>query len=149
MNTELKFIKIRDVKLPVRAHETDAGIDFFVPNDFTAVTLKPGEDAVIPAGIKVIVPRGYALVYMGKSGVCTKQRLAVGASVVDSDYRGEVHLHLYNAGTKDVEILPGAKIIQGLLLPVGLGPVTEITEEEYNLDTTERGTGGFGSTGSC
>ena len=57
----MKISKIRDVKTPTRANPTDAGIDFFVPNDQETIGLKPGESAFIPSGIKVNCPEGYAL----------------------------------------------------------------------------------------
>lgn len=144
---ELKYIKVADVKDPVRGHETDAGIDFFVPNNFEAITLKPGEDIKIPSGIKLIVPRGYALIFKEKSGIALNRKLTVGACVVDSDYRGEVNLHLFNNGTEPTTIEAGDKIVQGVIVPVLLSTPIEITEEEYNSNITERGEGGFGSTG--
>lgn len=143
----MKFLKTRDVKSPVRAHSTDAGIDFFVPNDFKAIALKPNDDILIDSGIKVIVPEGFALIFKEKSGVATKKKLTCGASVVDSDYRGVVHFHLFNNGTEVQVISAGEKIIQGVVMPVNLCTVDEVTEDEYNKYTTERGAGGFGSTG--
>lgn len=145
-NIDLKFIKTREVKNPVRGHETDAGIDFFIPEDFEAKILEPGEDVLIPSGIKVIVPKGFALIFKEKSGVAVKKKLTIGACVVDSDYRGEVHLHLFNNGLNNESIEPGDKITQGILVPIALGTPTEISEEEYNSYDTERGEGGFGST---
>jgi dUTP pyrophosphatase len=144
----LKFTKTRDVKSPVRAHETDAGIDFFIPNDFENVVLKPGDDVLIPSGIKVLVPRNFALIFKEKSGVATKKKLTIGACVVDSDYRGEVHLHLFNNGNADQELNPGDKITQGLLIPIALDTPEEISNEEYDKNETERASGGFGSTGN-
>lgn len=144
----LKFTKTRDVKSPVRAHETDAGIDFFIPNDFEKVVLKPGDDVLIPSGIKVLVPRNFALIFKEKSGVATKKKLTIGACVVDSDYRGEVHLHLFNNGNVDQELNPGDKITQGLLIPIALDTPEEISNEEYDKNETERASGGFGSTGN-
>lgn len=145
----LKFIKTKEVKSPVRGHDTDAGIDFFVPEDFERTMLVPGEDVCIDAGIKVIVPKGYALIFKEKSGVALKKKLTIGACVVDSDYRGVVHLHLFNNGTEEAIIEAGDKITQGLVVPVSLCKPEEITEEEYNsYDDTERGEGGFGSTGT-
>lgn len=143
----MKFTKTRDVKSPTRAHATDAGIDFFVPNDFEGVTLKPGEDVCIDSGIKVIVPEGYALIFKEKSGVALKKKLTCGASVVDSDYRGVVHLHLFNNGLTDQTIEAGDKIVQGVVIPVNLCSLEEVTDEEYSINETERGVGGFGSTG--
>ena len=144
----LKFTKTRDVKSPVRAHETDAGIDFFIPNDFEKVVLKPGDDVLIPSGIKVLVPRNFVLIFKEKSGVATKKKLTIGACVVDSDYRGEVHLHLFNNGNADQELNPGDKITQGLLIPIALDTPEEISNEEYDKNETERASGGFGSTGN-
>lgn len=147
MERFLNYIKTRDVKDPVRGHETDAGIDFFVPNDFEEVTLLPGDDVIIDSGIKVIVPSGYALIFKEKSGVATKRKLTVGAAVVDSDYRGIVHFHLFNNGTVPQKIRSGDKIIQGIVFPISLCTPNEIIESEYNKYKTERGEGGFGSTG--
>lgn len=147
MNPRLKFTKVRDVKSPVRGHATDAGIDFFVPNDFKETWINPGEDVLIPSGIKVIVPEGYALIFKEKSGIAVKRKLTVGACVVDSDYRGEVHLHMFNNGTKEQFISAGDKIVQGVVVPVALLTPHEISNEEYEKFETERGEGGFGSTG--
>lgn len=146
---KLIFTKTTDVKSPVRGHETDAGIDFFIPNDFETTILNPGEDVLIDAGIKVVVPRGYALIFKEKSGVATKRKLTIGACVVDSDYRGNVHLHLFNNGTEAQELNAGDKITQGLVIPVSLCQTEEVSGEVYEeYCNTERGEGGFGSTGT-
>ena len=142
----MRYTKVKDVKNPTRAHETDAGIDFFVPNDFETVTLKPGEDVLIDSGIKVIVPKGYALIFKEKSGVATKRKLTVGAAVVDSDYRGVVHFHLFNNGLTEQTISAGDKIVQGIVFPVSLCTPELISNDDYNQFSTERGEGGFGST---
>ena len=147
MSFNLKFTKTKNVKSPVRGHDTDAGIDFFIPEDFKQTILKPGEDVLIDSGIKVIIPEGYALIFKEKSGVATKKKLTIGAAVVDSDYRGVVHFHLFNNGLDEQEINPGDKIIQGLIIPVSLCETLEISEDEFNNHNTERGEGGFGSTG--
>lgn len=146
-NFNLKFIKTESVKSPVRGHKTDAGIDFFIPDNFKPVELKPGEDVLIDSGIRVIVPEGFALIFKEKSGVATKKKLTIGASVIDSDYRGNVHFHLFNNGLENQVLNPGDKIIQGIVFPVSLCEPKEVTEDEYNSNETERGTGGFGSTG--
>ena len=143
----LEFTKVKDVKSPVRGHTTDAGIDFFIPNDFEQTAVFPGKDILLESGIKVIVPKGYALVFKEKSGVATKKKLTAGASVVDSDYRGEIHFHLFNSGKKPQILYPGEKIIQGLIVPISLCRPKEISNEEYEKNETERGEGGFGSTG--
>ena len=79
----MKIQKIRDVKTPGRGTSQSAGIDFYVPEDFTTSVLQPGESVLIPSGIKVQVPTGYMLTAFNKSGVATKQGLSIGACVVD------------------------------------------------------------------
>ena len=144
---DLSFIKTKDVKSPVRGHASDAGIDFFIPEDFETTVILPGEDILIDSGIKVIVPRDYALIFKEKSGVAVKKKLTLGASVIDSDYRGVVHFHLFNNGTTSQILSAGEKIVQGIVFPISLCEPKEITEENYNLNCTQRGEGGFGSTG--
>lgn len=143
----MKYTKVVNVKDPVRANPTDAGIDFFIPEDFKETILQPGEDILISSGIKLIVPEGYALIFKEKSGVAVKKKLTVGAAVVDSDYRGIVHFHLFNNGLEPQSIKPGDKIIQGLVVPVLLCKLNKISNEDYDKYETERGEGGFGSTG--
>ena len=144
---DLKFIKTKKVKSPVRAHPTDAGIDFFVPDDFQTNFIAPRGDILIDSGIKVIVPEGYALIFKEKSGVAVNKKFTIGAAVVDSDYRGVVHFHLFNNGNVTQRIDAGDKIIQGLVVPISLCEVNEITEDEYDNYVTDRGEGGFGSSG--
>lgn len=146
-NFELKYTKVRNVKDPIRAHRTDAGIDFFIPNDYNEIILAPGEDILINSGIKIIIPDGYALIFKEKSGIATKKKLTIGAAVVDSDYRGVVHFHLFNNGLEYQTLYPGDKIIQGIVFPVILCDIKEISNSEYDVNFTDRGDGGFGSTG--
>ena len=143
----LYFSKTRDVKSPCRAHPTDAGIDFFVPNDFIECYCQPGGSVLIPSGIKARIPDGYALIFFNKSGVATKLTLAVGAQVVDQDYQGEIHLHLYNfSDSLYTSIMPGQKIVQGILLPMNYTQTQEVPLDELYSEVTRRGEGGFGST---
>ena len=145
----MKFCKVRDVKSPTRANPGDAGIDVFVPNDFPGVRLKHGESVLIPSGIKVDVPYGFALVFFNKSGVASKQKLDVMACVVDHAYQAEVHLNVINNGHAPTIIEPGAKLIQGILLPIDLSSPVEASESDMWQSTIgERGAGGFGSTGT-
>lgn len=143
----MKFCKIRDVKSPQRGHETDAGIDFFIPNDYEPVDIFPHDSINIPSGIKAKVPHGYALIAFNKSGVATKLGLDVGACVVDEGYQGEIHLHLTNTTNHFVKLEKGQKIVQFILLPVNYEEVEEVSEEELFDSESERGEGGFGSTG--
>ena len=148
----LKMAKTRETTLPTRANSgADAGIDFYVPNDFPGVILEPGASVKIPAGIKVEVPVGYALIFFNKSGVAAKKSLIVGACVIDSGYAGEVHINMINAGQEDQVIQAGDKIVQGILIPVICFETIEVNEDEIYRDihvAGSRGTGGFGSTGS-
>ena len=145
----MKITKIRDVKTPIRGTEGSAGIDFFVPNDYpqSLCTIEPGDRYFIPSGIKANVPEGYALIAMNKSGVSMKKGLMVGACVVDSDYQGEIHLHLINASNKPVTIEPGDKLTQFLLVPVNHCDVELVDVDDLFTEETTRGSGGFGSTG--
>lgn len=145
----MKICKIRNVKTPVRGTPLSAGLDFFVPDDFPGEHfLLPGDDVNVPSGIKVKVPKGYALIFMNKSGVAVKKGLQVGAAVVDEDYQGEVHLHVRNI-TPDVQsIKPREKLVQGLLVPVSYEGVEVVDEADLYEEKTERGEGGFGSTGA-
>jgi len=141
----MKIQKIRDVKTPSRGTSQSAGIDFYVPEEFTASVLQPGESVLIPSGIKVQVPTGYMLTAFNKSGVATKQGLSIGACVVDEDYEGEIHLHLVNTSNFNTLVEPGKKIAQFILIPVNYENVEVV--EELESRNTQRGAGGFGSTG--
>ena len=145
----MRIAKVRDVKTPTRGTDGSAGIDFYVPNDYPTnlQMIEPGDRYLIPSGIKANVPSGYALIAMNKSGVATKKSLIVGACVVDSDYQGEIHMHLINVGSYSVKVVPGEKLVQFLLVPVNHCEVEEVTESELFEFATVRGAGGFGSTG--
>lgn len=145
----MKISKIRNVKTPVRGTPLSAGIDFFVPDDFPGIHyLIPGDAVNIPSGIKVKVPHGYALIFMNKSGVAVKKGLQVGACVVDEDYQGEVHLHVRNTSTEVQSIKPGEKLVQALLIPIEYADIEVVDVDELYEEKTQRGEGGFGSTGT-
>lgn len=170
-NIELKYTKIRDVKSPVRGTDEAAGIDFFVPNynaqfeddfkvknpeidygvfvDMMEITLYPGQRVLIPSGIKTWMTPGTALIAANKSGVATKKGLIFGAQVVDSDYAGEVHISVINTNNYEVIIKTGEKLIQFIHTPVLLTQPEEVDEFMFNAlhDKSQRGEGGFGSTG--
>ena len=172
----LKYCKVREVKSPCRAHESDAGIDFFVPLNLTMdvmkpkfetsgsyplttfnedgtikdFTLKPGQSVLIPSGIKVKVPDGYMLQYHNKSGIASKRGLIVGANTVDIGYEGECHINLYNVSDHDSLISAGDKICQGIMVKIGFHQPVEMKNENelYGGETSARGEGGFGSSGT-
>lgn len=146
----MKILKIRDVKTPSRGTDKSAGLDFYIPDDFPGSRwVLPGEGVNIPSGIKAKIPEGFALIAMNKSGISLNKNLQVGASVVDEDYQGEIHLHVINIGTEVQELVPGQKLVQMLLIPVNYADVEEVdsTKELYGEWQTDRGEGGFGSTG--
>lgn len=173
----LKYCKVRKVKTPTRAHATDAGIDFFVPEDLTlevmekkceitgcnvemelaedgqtvkCFVLKPNESILIPSGIKMKVPEGYMLQYSNKSGVASKKGLLVGAEIVDVGYEGECHINLHNVSKFNQIITAGDKIVQGILVPVGFHVPEEVEDEKhlYGDSSSARGENGFGSSGT-
>lgn len=160
----MKIAKVRDVKTPERGTDKSAGIDFFVPNDFIEKILPPQRDMLIPSGIKAKIPEGYMLMGAEKSGVVTSRQAAtlagrtpkptayssivvLGAKIVDEDYQGEIHIHLVNVGNEYVTIKPGTKIAQFILVPVSYDDIEVVPETELFSEETDRGEGGFGSTG--
>jgi dUTP pyrophosphatase len=144
---EMNYSKTRDVKSPCRGHEHDAGIDFFVPNDFAGQTIMPGKQIIIDTGIKIDVPVGHALVAFNKSGVATRKQLLVGACVIDHGYQGTININLHNVGDQKQTIEPGEKVVQFVLLRLGTPYLLEIPEEDLFAEESARGVGKFGSTG--
>ena len=135
-------------KLPVRAHRTDAGMDFFFcPVEGSAVRVSPGQSVLLETGIKMEVPSGCMLQIMNKSGVASKRHLVTGACVVDEGYTGEIFVNLHNIGT-DVEFIePGQKVAQGVFVRIDKPEFLEIQEDNIYGTTTSRGAGALGSTG--
>lgn len=158
MSIDFFFTKTRPVKSPTRGTAESAGIDFFVPEDFQETEVRPGSSILIPSGIKCAYPPGHALILFNKSGIATKYKLTSLACVCDSDYQGEIHISLINVGKDPVFIGPGMKIAQFILVPVSLAQPTEVDSEDLlwkewsqmngrQQISSERGDGGFGSTG--
>lgn len=149
---KFRYAKIRNVKSPQRGTSKSAGIDFFIPedwNDGKPAVIGPCEDVLIPSGLKVQFPANHALIAFNKSGIATKQKLIVGACVVDEDYQGEMHIHLINTSkTMGTTIGPGMKIAQFILVPVNYAEPEECALDDLYTETTKRGEGGFGSTGT-
>lgn len=100
---------------------------------------------IIPCGIKVAIPEGYQLEIRPRSGLAAKNGVTIVNSpgTVDSGYRGEIMAIMINHGTEDFVVQPGDRIAQGVLMPYYLAVFTPVDE----LDSSERGTGGLGSTG--
>lgn len=125
-----------------------AAMDFYSANS-EEIVLKPGEIQMIPLGIKVAVPKKHKLTLKPRSGLAAKHGITITNSpgTVDADYRGEVKVILQNCGKSDFTIEPFTRICQGEIEPAKQHPVTIVDEEEA-LGITERGEGGFNSTGT-
>ena len=128
--------------LPVYASEGAAGMDICAAE---AVTLKPGKRAAVPTGFAFGIPHGFEIQVRPRSGLALKHGITClnTPGTIDCDYRGEVKVILANLGDEDVQFNTGGRIAQIVVAPVTHGILCEVDA----LDDTERGTGGFGSTG--
>ena len=136
------------VKLPQRAHDTDAGMDFFfAPVEGATVRIKPGQSVLLETGIKMEVPQNCMLQIMNKSGIASKKHLITGACVVDEGYTGEIFVNLHNIGTAAEYIEAGQKIAQGVFVKIEKPKLWEIEVDNIYDEETSRGTGALGSTG--
>lgn len=109
------------------------------------VTIQPGQTLFIPTGLAMALPRGYAGFVFARSGMACKRGLAPAnkVGVIDSDYRGELMIALHNHGSQPQTVSNGERVAQLIVMPV----LTPVYFEAEELDSTLRGTGGFGSTG--
>lgn len=130
----------KDAKLPAFAMPGDAGMDVFVNEE---QTLKPGERYLFSTGIKIAIPEGHVGLVWDKSGLAVKKGLKTMAGVVDEGYRGELKILVINLGEEDIQVEKHSKVAQMLIQKKEIVEVEEVDE----LDGTERGDGGFGSTG--
>lgn len=128
-----------NAKLPAKPKSLfDAGWDVYPLK--RSVIPKHG-DALIGTGLKVKIPNGYCIQVNPRSGKAVKNKLVVGARVIDAPYRGELKIHIFNHSDEDYEVSPHDPIAQLLILPCA-----GIMHEGFIDDTTERGEDGFGST---
>lgn len=130
--------------IPTYGSINAAGADLYACVD-SAVTVKASETVMIPTGISLELSEGYAGLIYARSGLASKKGLAPAnkVGVIDSDYRGEVMVALHNHSKVDAEIEPNERIAQLVITPYIMGIFNEVDE----LSETERGAGGFGSTG--
>ena len=146
MENILKIKKVREgAVIPKRATPGSAGMDLYAVLD-SEKTLERGEILMVPTGIAIELPSpDYVAYIFARSGLAIKHGITLAncVGVVDSDYRGEVCVGLVNVSNTPYTITPGERIAQLVISPVSLMPVME-TE---SLSDTERGEGGFGSTG--
>lgn len=140
------YFKKLDSRATIPTYGTDlsAGADLRAVLD-APVTIKPGESVLIRTGIATAIPEGFVGLVYARSGIACKRGLAPSnkVGVIDADYRGEIMVSLHNHGTTEQTIDPDERIAQMVVTPF----IHCEYEESNNLDDTERGTGGFGSTG--
>ncbi len=139
----LRFKRIHpDAVLPAYAHPSDAGMDLKSVAD---VVIPRGGRALVPTGLVVLLPPGYEAQVRPRSGLALKHGVTVlnSPGTVDSGYRGEIGVILANFGAADFAVKTGDKIAQLVIAPVTQPQV----EEADVVDETDRGAGGFGSTG--
>lgn len=142
----MEVARVRDVKLPERSTPGSAGYDFFVPNTFPGSHwLATNQSIKIPSGLHVKIPKGYALVALNRSSKAF-EGLQVGACLGDCDYQGEYSLHVTNIGDELVEIKPGMRLVQMILIECLIGDVVEKPLDKLFDKPTHRGSEGFGST---
>lgn len=194
MEPSFKFVRVRDVHVPTRANQGDAGIDFYVPNyltvddlikcninttisicryannikvpssnevyclinkvtdDLYRILIGPHATCVIPSGIRgILEPEASMLQANDKSGVSSKKKLKVTASIIDSPYTGEIHHVVFNTSNELVIIDLGEKLVQYIHIPIYLTQPEEISDSEFEKLKTEkelksgRGSDGMGS----
>lgn len=141
----LKWKKLSaEAKIPVKASAGAACFDLHACLS-VPMTLKPGTISAVPTALAVEIPEGYELQVRARSGLALKHGLTLvnGIGTIDSDYRGEIKVIVTLLGEKELSIQNGDRIAQALVAEVI--PVTHV--EATELADTERGAGGFGSTG--
>lgn len=146
MNTKVN-IKVLNEKaiLPTYGSTYSAGADLYACLD-GAVTIEPGEAALIHTGLAMEIPVGYAGLIYARSGLATKKGLAPSnkVGVIDADYRGEIMVSLFNHSKEKRTVEPGERIAQLVITPFITADWNMVSE----LEETDRGAGGFGSTGA-
>ena len=145
MTTPVAVKKLRpNAKLPTYGSEFAAGADLYACLD-VPVTIQPHETYLVPTGLSMELPVGWAGMVHARSGLATKRHLAPAnkVGVIDCDYRGEVMVSLHNHSNEPQTVEPGERIAQLVIMPYLTAQFFE-TEE---LSETVRGEGGFGSTG--
>ena len=146
METPVKIKKLRgDARIPKYATAGSAAADLCYAGDCD-ITIAPGETFLVPTGLAISLGRSDAAAFIyARSGLASKHGIAPAncVGVIDSDYRGEIKVALKNHSQKEFTVSPGDRIAQMAIAPV----MTALFEEVDELDGTDRGAGGFGSTG--
>ncbi|MFH1736730.1 MAG: dUTP diphosphatase [Actinomycetota bacterium] len=143
IDIEIKLLD-QDMPVPVYAHDGDAGCDLMSAED---LVLKPGERAIVPTGIAIAIPEGFAGFVQPRSGLAAKHGIGIvnGPGLIDSGYRGEIKVILVNHDLAEAfSIKRGDKIAQLVIQEVARASFNQVQDHEG----TKRGSGGFGSTGT-
>ncbi|MFZ4125927.1 MAG: dUTP diphosphatase [Rickettsiales bacterium] len=135
----------KDLALPAYATEHSAGMDLLAAID-APITLKPNERKLVPTGIAIALPDGFEAQVRPRSGLALKSGISIvnAPGTVDADYRGEVGVILINTSNEAFTIERGMRIAQMVIAPYTRAQWSEVLE----LPTSDRGAGGFGSTGT-
>lgn len=144
---KIEVVAVRpDAIIPTKGSKGSAGWDLYADIK-EPVIIQPGQSKMIPSGVAFAIPEGYFGAVYARSGLSTKRGLrpSTCVSVIDSDYRGEVMLPIYNDSDSIAWIEPYERVSQIVFQPV---PEFVLTEVEEFSTQTERGSGGFGSTGT-
>ncbi len=134
-----------DAIIPTYGSANAAGADLYACID-APLTIAPGHTCFVPTGIAIEIPDNYAGLIYARSGLASKKGLAPAnkVGVIDSDYRGEIMVALHNHGKDSVAIEPRERIAQLVITPY----ISAVFNQVEELDKTQRGAGGFGSTGT-
>ena len=134
----------KNIELPKYETNGSSGMDLSA-NIEKQIKIEPGKTSVIPTGISVSIPKNFEIQIRSRSGLAAKSQISVlnSPGTIDADYRGELKVILINLGNKTFVVERGARIAQMVLCPIVKAKFKEVD----NLDDTDRGVGGFGSTG--
>lgn len=132
--------------IPKQATSGSAGFDL---RSTISMELKPMERKLIPTGIRAVIPEGYNGEIRPRSGLANKFGITVlnSPGTIDSDYRGEIKALLINLSSETYMINKGDRIAQLVIAPILIPHIKEVSKDEFDKITTNRGDGGFGSTG--
>ena len=132
---------------PTRSNPSDAGLDLYTPQGY-AWEFKPGEKRVINTNVQVAIPLGYVGLLVARSSLQKKGLMvANNVGIIDAGYRGDLMVVLQNVGPQATTLAPGERFAQLVLVPIITPEVKLVTESDNDWFDTERGAGGFGSTG--
>ena len=144
--TEILIKKLsKNINLPKYETEGSSGMDLAAHIEKT-IKIEPGKSAIIPTGIAISIPKNFEIQIRPRSGLAAKSQISVlnTPGTIDSDYRGEIKVILINLGNKSFTIENKKRIAQMVLCPIVKAKIKEVK----SLEKTDRGVGGFGSTGT-